>query len=155
MAYDMHTSDFDIRGGKLIKYLGRAEVVRVPDGVVEIGEGAFTKPVLMAGAGGPPPMISWDGMENPELSAATHEELWGFDFIREVHLPESVKIIGKSAFQGSKNLEFVRLSRNLRTIGSRAFARCYKLKEIEVPVGVEIERDAFYMISVRIIRTER
>ena len=34
-------SDFEIVDGKLIKYTGKDDVVKIPDGVVEIGDNCF------------------------------------------------------------------------------------------------------------------
>lgn len=143
--------DFEIIHGELVKYHGHDSVVRVPEGVTSIGEGAFTRPVTFLGFSGPPPMCSWDGMETSPESVGTHEEPVGFEFIREVYLPESVKTIGQNAFHLCKNLEYVHLPSNLSRISSKAFERCYKLKQIEVPAQTIIEWRAF-MTSVRIIR---
>ena len=111
--------------GELVKYHGDQAVVHVPDGVVRIGEGAFTKPVTFLGYGGPPPMCSWGGMETSETNVGTHEELCGFEFIREVYLPASVEAIGAHAFQSCVNLECIHLPGRLRSIGTHAFARCH------------------------------
>ena len=148
--------DFEIENGELVKYHGHEAVVHVPQGVVRIGEGAFTRPVTMAGfPGEPPPMLSWDGRENPVLATESYEELGGFEFIREVCLPEGVEEIGQKAFQMCKNLERVHLPGSLRRICEKAFARCYKLRQIEVPEAATIEYNAFFMTPVQIVRTSK
>ena len=145
-------SFFEINNGELVKYHGDQAVVLVPDGVVRIGEGAFTKPVTFLGYGGPPPMCSWDGMETSATNVGCHEELCGFEFIREVYLPASVETIGAHAFQGCVHLERIYLPGRLRSIGTHAFARCHSLKQIEVPKDTMIEYQAFFMSRTNVIR---
>lgn len=153
MANHSDLKDFEIINGELVKYHGRESVVRVPEGVVSIGEAAFTSPIIMSGSPGmPPPMISWGGMENPELSAETYTEAGGYKFIQEVYLPESVEVIKSKAFHLCVNLAQVHLPQNLKRICTRAFGRCYSLKHIDVPPNTVIEREAFYMVSNNITR---
>ncbi|MBP3656324.1 MAG: leucine-rich repeat protein [Clostridia bacterium] len=143
---------FEINNGELVKYHGDQAVVHVPDGVVCISEGAFTRPVAFLGYGGPPPMCSWGGMETSEINVGTHEELCGFEFIREVYLPASVETIAAHAFQNCVNLECIHLPSRLRSIGTHAFARCHRLKQIEVPKDTIIEYQAFFMSGTNVIR---
>ena len=152
MALNMKQGPFEIVNGELVKYHGDQAVVHVPYGVVRIGEGAFTRPVTFLGFSGPPPMCSWDGMETSEENVGTHEEPCGFAFIREVYLPESVKTIGPSAFQGCVNLERIHLPGGLDRISTKAFARCHSLKQIEVPENTIIEYQAFFMARTSVIR---
>lgn len=153
MAPYTDRNGFEISGDTLIGYHGQDAVIRVPEGVVHVGEGAFTRPVLVSGGPGePPPMMSWDGRDNPELDRHTHTEHGGYEFIREVCLPESVKTIGPHAFESCINLERVHLPDGLQSIGERAFTRCYKLDEIEIPRGTNVHRRAFFMTCIRITR---
>jgi len=152
VASNSDHSFFEISNGVLIKYHGDQAVVHVPDGVVRIGEGAFTKPVTFLGYGGPPPMCSWGGMETSETNVGTHEEFCGFEFIREIYLPASVETIGAHAFQSCVNLEYIHLPSRLRSIGTHAFARCHSLKQIEVPKDTAIEYQAFFMSGTNVIR---
>ena len=145
------TPDFEIRDGVLVQYHGSAAIVRVPEGVRRIGDHAFTKAVSVNNSG-PPPMCSWDGMENPELDRfGPHLEYIGFSFIREVILPDSVEAIGERAFYKCASLEHVRLSRNLRHIGKDAFKDCHRLQSVAVPADTFIEDSAFNR-DVQIIR---
>ena len=135
--------DFEIRDGVLVQYHGSAAVVHVPEGVRRIDDHAFTKTLFIKNSG-PPPMCSWDGMDNPELDQfGPHVEYIGFSFIREVILPDSVEVIGEWAFYTCANLEQVRMSRNLRRIGKDAFKGCHRLKSVEVPADTYIEYGAF------------
>ena len=152
MSSNLDQNPFEIRNGKLVKYHGNQAIVHVPDGVVCIGEGAFTRPVTFLGYGGPPPMCSWDGMETSPENVGTHEELCGFEFIREVYLPASVETIEAHAFASCVNLERIHLPRRLRSIGTCAFSRCHSLKQIEVPEKTIIAYQAFYMARTNVIR---
>lgn len=155
MPQNANQDDFEIVNGELVKYHGNQAVIHVPDGVVSIGEGAFTRPVTVMGYGGPPPMCSWDGMETSEAAVGTHEEPEGFAFIREVFLPESVEIIGPHAFESCANLERVHLSSRLRSIGTRAFARCDNMKQIEVPEDTSIDFQAFFVSRIQVVRVQK
>lgn len=145
-------NDFRIWRGVLLSYEGRDAVVHVPEGVVEIGEGAFTELLTMAGMGGPPPMCSWDGMENPELNQSGHQERVGLHCLSEVYLPESVKVIGEEAFRRCANLTQVHLPGGLRVIRKGAFVKCYSLRRIEVPEGTVIEEGAFDWHADKVVR---
>ena len=152
MALNMKQGPFEIVNGELVKYHGDQAVIHVPYGVTRIGEGAFTRSVTFLGFSGPPPMCSWDGMETSEANVGTHEELCGFEFIREVYLPESVETIGARAFQSCVNLERIHLPSSLRSIGTHAFARCRSLKQIEVPKDTLIAYQTFFMARTSVIR---
>lgn len=146
-------NDFEIVNGTLVKYRGHDAVVYVPKGVVHIGEAAFTEPVAIAGVQGePPPMLSWGGMDNPILEKESYMEPGGFDFLREVYLPQSVETIGRQAFQMSMNLERIHLPAGLKEIGEKAFARCYSLKQVEVPANTVIGWNAFFMTRTKVVR---
>ena len=142
--------DFTIDRDVLVEYHGYGAVVRVPEGVRHIGQGAFTRAVEKLSEW-PPPMNSWDGMENPAIYD-TYTEQVGYAFIREVILPESVETIGPFAFRKCENLAQVHLPSQLQRIGKEAFAYCYRLKQIEVPADTVIEDSAFFASSSQIIR---
>ena len=155
MLSNVTQNDFEIVNGELVKYHGNQAVIHVPDGVVSIGEGAFTRPVTVLGYGGPPPMCSWDGMDTSEAAVGTHEEPEGFAFVREVFLPESVETIGPHAFESCINLERIHLPSRLRSIGTRAFARCHRMSQIEVPENTTIAFQAFFMTRIQVVRVPK
>ncbi len=71
--------------------------------------------------------------------------------IKTVKLPDTVKVIGWSAFHNCANLESVTLSANLETIGAYAFAGTKSLTSIEpfLPATVKrIEEGAFFQCGV-------
>ncbi len=63
------------------------------------------------------------------------DALKNFPF-KKVIIPEGIQLIGKSAFDGSTNIETVVLPNSLRTIGVWAFANCANLTSINIPVNV-------------------
>lgn len=64
--------------------------------------------------------------------------------LKSVVLPDTIYVIKNDAFNGCKNLESIKLSKNLETIGDRVFTNCKKLKSIDIPdIVSEIGRHAF------------
>ena len=56
--------------------------------------------------------------------------------IKRVTIPDSVKVIGNSAFKGCKNLQTVEFSPCLVSIGNSSFSGCESLRYIELPETV-------------------
>jgi hypothetical protein len=103
--------DFQIVGGKLIRYSGESDEIIVPDTVSVIGESAF---------------------EN--CSAIT-----------KVTLPETITAIGDQAFQNCHKLSYINLPEGLLTVGDRAFYECRNLHSITLPNSLcSIGEYAFY-----------
>lgn len=50
--------------------------------------------------------------------------------LKKVHLPKSLKVIGKGAFYGCNNLTTINLNDNIKTICGGAFFECYSLSNI-------------------------
>ena len=86
------------------------------------------------------------------VNLAADMEPGGFDFLREVYLPQSVETIGRQAFQMSMNLERIHLPAGLKEIGEKAFARCYSLKQVDVPANTVIGWNAFFMTQTKVVR---
>ena len=69
----------------------------------------------------------------------------GFVCLKEIKIPESVKIIGGDAFDSCRKLESVNFPKGLEVIETGAFAHCRSLKEIQLPEGLKkIEDDVFF-----------
>ena len=58
--------------------------------------------------------------------------------VTEIIIPEGVESIGKSAFEGCKNLRKIVLPSSLKKIGDSAFKNCSSLESMTIPNGVEI-----------------
>lgn len=70
--------------------------------------------------------------------------LSGFNLIKHIKLPNSVKVISDWSMDYNHNLEKVELNNGLNTIGKYAFYGCISLKEIDIPRSVtEIKTGAF------------
>ena len=58
------------------------------------------------------------------------------DYIRSVHIENSVTSIGAGAFGGCENLTSITIPDSVTSIGDDAFSYCYSLKSITIPDGV-------------------
>jgi hypothetical protein len=73
------------------------------------------------------------------------EAFWSVTFMGKVTIPNSVKSIGRYAFDGCNNLKSIEISNGVISIGDGAFIYCYNLNSIEIPNSViSIGGDAFY-----------
>ena len=72
-----------------------------------------------------------DGVET--IAANAFSDMWRTrNAFTEIVLPESVKTIGRNAFQHCSRLATLRVPANVETIEPAAFARCYALKTFEI-----------------------
>ena len=70
--------------------------------------------------------------------------------IKEVVLPEGIRIIGSCAFQGCCYLETINLPEGLQTIEDNGFEFCRNLKKVVLPAGLQyIGRDVFEHCSIK------
>lgn len=61
-----------------------------------------------------------------------------------IEVPDTITIIGESAFQGNTNVEEIILPNTITSIGENAFWLCESLKKINLPDSIEyIGKDAF------------
>ena len=87
----------------------------------------------------------------------SYEVPWGeyIGGITEVVIEEGVTSVGRTSFNGAKNLATVTLPSTLKTIESYAFYGCTALTEITVPAGVtEIGAYAFRKSGVKTVTFE-
>lgn len=109
--------DFVISANKLIKYLGTAQIVNVPESVSYIGFEAFKDKTRVSEINLPEGII--------EISEGAFERC---SSLSHIILPESMRTIGRRAFSRCYNLSFVALNDCLESIGDEAFSYCDKLK---------------------------
>ncbi len=147
--------DFVIKKGVLQGYKGPGGDVTIPEGVTEIGYGAFrycasltsvTIPESVTVIGG----YAFSGCAN--LTSVTIPEgvtVIGSIFenctgLTSVTIPESVTVIGWEAFQGCTGLTSVTIPEGVTVIGKWAFRGCTGLTSVTIPAGVtEIGEWAF------------
>lgn len=126
--------DFDIQEGKLVKYTGRAENIRIPDGVKTIGAHAFSnnngiKTVFI------PSTVK-------TIGRGAFEEC---ENLKKVTMSDGVSKIGKYAFRFCSKLSSVTLPNGIRNIENGAFEGCSELCGITLPDGlINIGESAFH-----------
>lgn len=113
--------DFVICDGKLIKYVGLAAVVTIPNGVVSIGREAFKDQTQITD------VHFNEGVE--EIEDGGFERCIN---ITHVTLPNGLKKIGKKAFSRCYNLAFVAFNDGLEWIDEEAFTFCEKLRMVKL-----------------------
>ena len=102
-------SAFKITGTRIDAFVGKGITdVVIPDGITEIGHHAFC-PSIYSGAAS----------------------------IRSVYIPDTVSIIGKTAFGSNRSLVNVRLPRNLKRLEDNSFSWCENLQNINLPHGIQ------------------
>ncbi len=129
---------FDIKNGVLVNYLGKDEVVVVPEEVTQIGSNAFyfakdfVKEVVVP-----------DGVTEIGFSAFKDSEK-----LEKVKLPEELKVIEMRAFENCKNLKQINLPKGLEKIEKSAFDGCDNLTLPKICEIVEPELDdELFLIS--------
>lgn len=118
-------SDFTMEGTTLVKYTGRDKTVTVPDGVEEIGKGAFEENGII---------------ERVNLPSSVKQikpyAFWGCDRLETVSLGSGLTEVGDFAFINCKGLKRMIIPTNVRTIGIQAFADCVNMTDISIPPEV-------------------
>ena len=128
--------DFEIRGGKLLKYNGESLHVSIPESVKIIGSGVFCDTAIES-------VVIPNSVEKIE-GGGYYSSFARCRYLKEVSIPGSVQIIGSDSFRGCDNLESVKLEEGLKTIKEYAFCDCTSLRSVTIPSSVEeIEPGAF------------
>ena len=128
-------SDFLIKKGKLIRYLGNGKKVIIPEEVTIIKEGAFdeTEEVLE--------VILPKGLQEIE------ERVFECCQFKSIRIPGGVKEILNS-FEGCEQLEEIYIDEGVLSINGDAFADCESLRDVYLPASIEeIDDCAFYGCS--------
>ncbi len=116
------TGEFLIRDGILETYIGRDELVEVPETVHTIGEGAFKACVSMKKVVLPP------GLKKI-LSGAFK----GCRKLEEAEIPAGVSYIGDYAFHRCHSLRKIMLPTSVTELGDCVFLYCDGLREARIP----------------------
>ena len=125
--------EFEIENGVLKKYHGNKLSVVIPEGVTDIGEGAFFECEFLLSVTIPKSVAIIDNCAFQNCTS-----------LDSVVIQNGVKIIGPRAFEGCKSLTSVVIPDSVLGIGWNAFCLCESLTSIIIPDSVEyIGRDAF------------
>ena len=125
--------DFVIENGVLTEYQGEDVDVIVPEGVREIGEGAFWR-------------CDVESVRLPQgIRAIRSGAFMNCRSLRRINLPESVRTIETEAFHGS-GLRAIRLPEGLKRIEADCFSGT-ELTEIVIPEGVRVIKSGSVDVS--------
>ena len=141
----MTNSEFVIENGKLLKYLGKSEIVEIPDEVIKIAKGAFKgcsslqkislpknlkeiPPSMFEGCGKLSSINIPDGVV--KIGDRAFDSCKSLD---DVIIPNSVTTLGSKVFHGCFFLRDIKLSDNLIEMGHEVFGNCYNLEKITIP----------------------
>lgn len=115
------TSDFQVVGTTLVKYVGTSSSVSIPSGIKKIGAEAFAGNTTMTS-------VSL-GKEITEIEYGAFRDC---DNLVSVSLPDSLEIIGNGAFSNNSTLKRISIKKNLKELGSGVFAGCNNLSTVSV-----------------------
>lgn len=125
--------DFEIENGVLTEYQGKDVDVIVPEGVREIGEGAFWR-------------CDVESVRLPQgIRAIRSGAFMNCRSLRRINLPESVRTIETEAFHGS-GLRAIRLPEGLKRIEADCFSGT-ELTEIVIPQRVRVIKSGSVDVS--------
>ncbi len=125
MAIQYDSKEFEIqstaKGITLVKCNSESETVIIPEGVTEIGEGAFefnrfAKEVVIPGS----------------VKKILRHAFWSCPALTKITIPDSVKTIADHAFFNCYALTRVTISEGVTKIGMGVFGRAWSLEEISV-----------------------
>ncbi|MGI6689325.1 MAG: leucine-rich repeat domain-containing protein [Christensenellales bacterium] len=107
-------------------YGSRAETCVVPEGILQIGDSAFSS------------CSSLTGITLPEgLQSIGNDAFFLCSSLTSIALPEGLQSIGNDAFSYCRNLTNIALPEGLQSIGDWAFLCCYSLTGITLPEGLQ------------------
>lgn len=126
-------SEFLIEQDTLVKYLGHAKTVSIPEGIKFIGDFAFKDKTNIEKINFPASLL--------EIGESAFERCLNISFIL---LPNNVTKIGRKAFNRCFNVSYIQLNENLLEIDEEAFGYCNKVKNININSKLEkINSSAF------------
>ena len=133
---ELKSDDFVIENGVLVNYVGNAEEVRVPEGITEIGRGAFQNNKTIKKVILPDEVIT--------IGAYAFS---GCSSLESINVPKKVEVIGDNAFYGCGSLSgSLLLPDHLVSIGASAFYNCTSLTgDLNIPDSItSIGKSAFF-----------
>lgn len=126
--------EFEIKDGVLIRYSGSGGDVVIPDGLMEIGDWAFSRCNNLESVS-LPDSIRYIGM-------GAFNRCYN---LKSITIPSGVTTIGDAAFEDCESLTSLVIPSNVTTIGEFAFSNCISLESILIYANVtSIEAKTFY-----------
>lgn len=123
-------SDFNIKDGVLLGYGGDSDSIVVPDGVVEIGNGAFADNKKIVSVTLPE---SVDKIGDRAFQDCTQ--------LKEVKMPKSMSYIGEDVFSWATSLESLVIPEGIERLEEYTFSQCKSLKNISLPSTLKVLGD--------------
>lgn len=145
----MDNTDFIVKNGHLIEYVGKSEHVEVPEGITAIAEFAFEgnkkiKSVIIPNSVLEIGRAAFGKCENlrsvifPDLLAEIEPLMFiGCKKLDQVVLPKELKIIGRMAFYQCEALVDIEFPQSLTVIGANAFEGCYLIEKLDLPCNLQ------------------
>lgn len=133
---------FDIENGVLRKYQGQESNVTIPEGVITIGDYAFSRNETVE------TVIFPEGLKNVKSNA--------FEYctkLKKVVTNEQLETVGYGAFLGDSSLESIDTS-HVKNFERIAFRLCKKLKNIDLSSAEIIESSAFSITGIEEVEWE-
>ena len=144
-------SEFQIEGGKLLKYLGEGGDVVIPRGITEIGEDAFSYSAAVSVR--IPDTVERIGrfafaeckqlrrvefMEGCRPKEYADDVFLACSALEEFALPAGVKAVPRDFLCACDALKKVVLPEGIERIGDGAFSRCFALQSINFPQTLRV-----------------
>lgn len=117
-----NVDDFVIDGDTLVRFIGTAPIIEIPDGIRVIGKGAFNDATKVHEVYFPDSVI--------EIGTSAFERCRALTVLR---LPPKLRIIRKSAFRRCVALHSIYFNEELEDIESAAFEFCTALRTVKLP----------------------
>ncbi|MCL1808755.1 MAG: leucine-rich repeat protein [Clostridiales bacterium] len=117
--------DFIVQDGVLLTYLGAGGVVALPEGVAEIGTGAFQNNAAVTG------IVLNEGLQ--KIGNYAFQNCTG---LTEAVFNEGLVSIGSNAFQNCTSLEALELPLALESVGGYAFQGCTGIASLVLNDGL-------------------
>lgn len=119
---EMKNKEFIVKNGILKKYNGSKSIVKIPEGIKEIGKEAFFQCYVLEEVFIP------DNVTNIHESAFARCENLG-----KIHFSTKLRIIEDYAFSDCYSLKKIELPSSIEIIGEEAFSNCINLEEVSLP----------------------
>ena len=153
-------NDYIIENGVLIKYVGKSRGICLPEGIREIGDGAFARCENLLVVNIPEGVVkvgndAFKGCVNlfevrfPEtLTHIGIGAFWCCNKLLKIHGHKSIKKIASYTFFCCPNLRRIYLPDGVTSVGNDAFRFCHRLESIRIPKSLtHIADEAFFGCS--------